>query len=693
MGIRGKVMNRLCLSVLLLSLLIATPLLAQKDFPSQLREASILLENEEADSALTIIEGYLADEPSGKYTASALLLAGRCEVRRGEGVKAVNSALSVLDRLEKDDELVPQAYYLLATAQQLRGEYYEAARALVLCLDNGAEGKIQEYSLKHLSELVKGPVSYKATSLKLLARNDGTKRILNIILPKSSEKALFGVLIPEGDAEDNPGSDLLEGVEAAVDRWESLTGDEIELIVKRIPKGSVATVNSVREMVRNLGVWGLIIGGPEAEVIAASVEAQAASIPVVLPGQRRPNLNSVGPSIVLPEANWRREGEIAAEYAVDSLALKVIGVVAPYTDRGKETVTGFLEFLEERESVEVLAQEWYFPEEGVSLSRQFQRIRTTGFKREFLDSLRQTPSLQHPDSLIAIMDTLDFQDRLLFLDSLHVNYSSVWNDSIITDMENEFYLASEELINDSSSKSMPEMDSITCYLLDSLLTKRDTLVFDNLWSEFADSVQRTIAFKTGQIDSNDIELSAYDGLYILIEPGTIPLFAPQFAFYNFKTTKIGNFGWYESDLLYRNRQYVEEMIFTSPYYVEESSGEMGELALYLHKRTGKAANKWHIRGYDAANVLLEAKGEGKGERADLIEGITLLDSIKLASINQTFSDMDIVGQKMRLLTIRNGSVLKEDSDYRRALIAPPVIEDSLAVEESDTLAVTTEGSD
>jgi len=653
---------RQILLVLSLSVFLVATCFAQRDMPRSLRDAVDLLESEEAQQALELAEEFLAQEPAGKHTTVAMLLAGRCEVRLGLGREAVTRAQLILDRITDGNELKPQAWYLLATAHQVRGDYYESARALVRCLDSGAKGEIQEYSLHHLAELIKGPVAYKASTLKLLATRESTKNVLDIILPSSAEKPLIGVLIPEVESENDPGTALLEGVEAAMDRWKSLTGEDVDLAIKRVPTGSAHAVYETRNMIRDLGVWGLIVGGKESDVIAASVEAQSANVPIVLPGQRRPNLNAVGPTVVLPEANWRREGEIAAHYAVDSLGLGTIGIVAPFTNMGKEIVEGFLSIIEERDSVEILAQEWYFPEEGVSLSRQFQRIRTVGFRRDFLDSLRFTQELVYPDTIKATLDTLVLEDKLILLDSLGIDTGFV---------NSRIFLDSLELAADSTS------DSIRIVLLDSMLARRDSIKFERFWEAANDSIQRTIAYKTGQVDSNDIEMKSYDGLYLLIEPETIQLFAPQFAFYSFNTTRIGNAAWYNPDLVYRNRQYVEELILTTPYFLTGNSGEMGELLLYLHKRTGKAPNEWHIRGYDAANILLEAKGEENENKEDMTQGISLLDSLDLASIQQSFEGMDIVGKYMRLLTIRNGEIIPEDIELRREMLAPPVEFDSL----------------
>ncbi len=602
-------------------LVIAFPLFAQqRGLPPELAPAKSLFNFGDIEGSYSGVLAYLDTHPDGRYTVAANLLAGRCEVRLGQNRDAINRALAIIEALPRGDLMLADSYYLLAIAHQSRGDYYEAARALVNSLNHKPEGEIQEMVMRDLGKLVNGPVAYKSESLRLLARTEGTRRALNILLPKSATIPTIGLLVPESEQEDDPGTSLIEGAQAAVDRYEVESGNDIDLLIKRVPHGTARAVDAARTMVRENGVWGIILGGPESDIIAASVETQAAGIPTILQGQHRPTLNAIGPSMIMPEANWYREGEIAATYAVDSLELKSFGIIAPYTDQGIETVAGFLDVLDKQDSteVEVLAHEWYYPEEGVSLNRQFKRIRNIGFRREF-------------------------RDRMLADSTL------TWEDTLFYDIE-----------------------------IDSLVVGFDSTKYEMLWRAENDSIQRTVEYKTGLIDSNDIELSAFEGLFVPIAPNTIELFAPQSAFYSFNTTKIGNAAWHDADKLYKNRQYVEDLLLTSPYRLDLIDGEMAELQYYLHRETNKTANIWHIRGYDSVNILLSSINNGKIGPEELKVDLMNLDTLNLVTGVQQFGKKDIVGQNMWLLTVKEGIVQLEDTEARRLLITPPeVIPDSL----------------
>lgn len=650
--------TRLRTIVMLAALLLGTAagsLFAQERLPAELQQAMNRLEAGRAESALALTESWLEKNPEDEFTAAGLLLAGRAEVRMGRPSAAIQRGLIVLDKFGTSGAMASQAYYLLGTAHQQRGDHYEAARALVQCLDLNPPGNVGEMAMKHLRELVKGPVAYRAGTLRLLAREQSTRRALDAIMPDSEETPTFGVILPRIEKHDDSQADFLEGVHSAVQRWRKTRTGEVNLLVREVVPGAARHVHAARELVRDQGVWGLVVYGDESDVIAATVEAQAARVPVVLPGQRRPGLNALGPSVILPEADWRREGQIIAAYAVDSLGLKTFGIVAPHDDRGVENVQGFREVLKARgDSLELLAQEWYFPEEGVSVARQFQRIRTVGFHREFRDSLYDAGMLHPVDSLRA--DTL-------FADSLLQVY-----------VEAQAPEADEDTVAVMDTLVMAPRDSLT---LDSLLQVWHDRQFRKLWNTHIDSIQRTVEFKTGKIDSNDIELAAYDALYFPIEPGSIELFAPQFAFYNFKTTRLGNSAWYVPEEVYRNRQYLENLLFTAPYRLERRAGDMGELRQYLRLAANEHVRPWHIRGYDAVNILLHLVEQGRFGPWEVAVGAMRLDSLRLTAGKQTFGEADLRGREMWLLTVREGIVKEEDTMWRRDLLAEPVPADTL----------------
>ncbi len=606
--------------------------------PIKLRIAVQHLEHGEPARALSELEAYLEMTESGPYIITAELLAARCELALKRTDKTIVRVNRVLE-MNPDHAIAAQCHYLFAAVFQARGDSYAAALELVDCLNLNPEGNTLNLAKEKLKELADGPALYCLETLQDLARSENCKSALSdaslnkVDLFASTEAyATIGVIFQlsptTGEAPDSTkGLNLIDGVRAAAEKHgRELSGSQsqepeqtIQIVSRIIPSNTVVGVLAAREMIRRDGILGLIIYGPESEAMAITVEAQAHGIPTILPGQRRPGLYAIGPTTVQPEADWYREGELAAIYAVDSLHLRTFAVIAPVTPMGQENASGFTSILENRQMTELLALEWYFPEQDISLNRQFLRIREIGFKREFADSLfssKLTDSLFH----------LNLSDRIFaagFIDSLLRSRWEIHKDLI-----------------------------------------------DRYWREHLQDIRLTPLFKSGALDSNDIELKAIDGIYLPIEPGGIELFAPQFAFYNFKTQCFGNSAWNEPDELYRHRQYTNDLIFTSSYNVSNLEENYPELSLYIYKQHGMAPGLWQVRGYDSASILLSPLLDGPPNVGTVADAVRSLQKVSLGGGIQHFAPDRRVALDMWLFTVVEGEIHLEDSRQRLQKLSP-----------------------
>ncbi len=561
---------------------------AEDDLPSVISEAVTLYEDGEFENSIEKLEKYLDSNPGSQFTSISKLLLGRNEFALGHYTKALRNAQEVLTQYP-GSPLVPQVYYLLATIYQARGDSYEAARALVNCLDSGAVGEVSLQAEEKLHELAGGAVLYRLETLREIARSDASRLALSMLRPPVSESPRIGVVVG-GSKQDSVGKEIVEGIKTAISIYNQDNDTLAELILKDDVNDEIESIVATRELIQESGAWGIIGYGSESEAVAVAAEAQAEGYPTLLPGYRKPGVYAIGPSVFQVEADWYREGQIAASYAVDSLNLKSFAVIAPATERGNENVSGFVDIVENSDSTELVALEWYFPDEGVSLSRQFLRIRDIAFRRAFKDTLLQVL----PDSV--------------------------------------------------------ELDSA---------------MFEEFWRAHQDSIRISPEYKSGSIDSNDIELSTIDAFYFPIESGTIPLFAPQFAFYSFRTQRFGNSAWYEPEELYRHRQYVEDMVFTAPYLLHSDEEEYKQMAVALNDSFKVAPTRWHIRGYDAARLLLDPVKDGFRGPFETGDYLRKIREARLASGYQYFHDNYNNGQNMQLLNIIEGEVVVEDQSRRQ----------------------------
>ncbi len=528
------------------------------------------------------------------------------------------------------------AHFLLASAQQARANHVDAARELVAVLNSNPDAELQEEVLDRLEDLMKGPAAYRANEFLAMAADKSITRILRRMLPVSAEQPTIGLLIPDEGGGWEDADALIAGVEAALDLWEADGGVEIRLEIERVASEPARAVIAARKLVRELGVWALITAGPSELTVPAAVEAQAAGVPVIFPGEGCTALEGIGPSVVRTIADWYTEGELAATYAADVLRLKTFGIVAPYTDRGRESVAGFLNVLEQHEDVEILDQEWYRPEEGVSLAMQFRNLRTIGFIREFRDQMVEK-EIARMDSIAAALDSMGVVEVDARIDSLRLTVVDTLAEAIVL-------------------RSMS---------IDSLIIPDEQL--EREWQQHLIEGRKTIEFKTGNVDSNAIALSIYDGLYLPIAQNSLTFFAPQFAFYEFNTVRLGNSAWHEPDELLRHHQYVERVILTSPVELRSNNEAMLDLYYQLVDTVNTELTEWNVHGYDAARLILCALTDGSLDDTlntsmeivrtgplSLAMGLRSLKSAKLASGDQTFAEDSPVALGMWMLSVEDG---------------------------------------
>ena len=145
----------------------------------------------------------------------------------------------------------------------------------------------------------------------------------------------------------------------------------------------------------------------------------------------------------------------------------------------------------------------------------------------------------------------------------------------------------------------------------------------------------------------------------------------QFAFYNFKTTRLGNAAWYDPDALYRQRQYVQDLLFTAPYRLDSNEGEMPALRRQLRSRGISEVTPWNIEGFDAAWMLLKPVEDGRVGPLDVGEGVSHIDSLNLAAGMQKFHDRQMSGLNMWLMTYKNDHVELENPQERLEALYPP----------------------
>ncbi|MCF7805776.1 MAG: penicillin-binding protein activator [Candidatus Marinimicrobia bacterium] len=169
-------------------------------------------------------------------------------------------------------------------------------------------------------------------------------------------------------------------------------------------------------------------------------------------------------------------------------------------------------------------------------------------------------------------------------------------------------------------------------------------------SEFVALFNERMAGKAEEIDSTEIKLKQYDGMYFPIRNSDIDYIAPQFALYNFDTQVIGNVDWYDEATLQQYSSYVDSMVVISDHYIPEGTQSYSDFVTDYRKMTNATPTTIDLYGYDAMQLLMQAIEDGNTTRLSLEESLESISRVQGQIRNYTLNGSRIrVNQSLNVL--------------------------------------------
>lgn len=259
------------------------------------------------------------------------------------------------------------ALYYLALSKIRTEEMVEGAVILTGLL-NSAQSDISDNSRTILETLIN--YKFNEDDFKDLTDNTFDKSVVKFINQSMNSLKILAVL-PLSGADKDAGRDLLSGLEFAV-KGLNLKGKKIKLdVVNSEGKIPVMTKKVLERL--NSSRYNLIIGELRSDATAALAGiATLKSIPLISPTASANEISDISKYVFQLNTTSYSLGKMIAEYAVDSLNYKTFAILAPATEDGDESVSGFAEKIVEK-GCAVISTEWYF--ETFDLNKQLQRIR------------------------------------------------------------------------------------------------------------------------------------------------------------------------------------------------------------------------------------------------------------------------------------------------------------------------------
>lgn len=157
-------------------------------------------------------------------------------------------------------------------------------------------------------------------------------------------------------------------------------------------------------------------------------------------------------------------------------------------------------------------------------------------------------------------------------------------------------------------------------------------------------------------DSLEIKIENIDGLFIPIYPSDLKKMAAQFAFYNIKTTLIGNDGWINKDYMVKNQVYFKEALFCTGFYLDEGSWDFKNFRNRYRVKMQETPGFYETLGYDVGKFVFEAAKNAEN-RAEFISNLSTNNPYQGLSMTIRFGDEPRVNSHVKIVKFKMGQFL------------------------------------
>jgi len=147
------------------------------------------------------------------------------------------------------------------------------------------------------------------------------------------------------------------------------------------------------------------------------------------------------------------------------------------------------------------------------------------------------------------------------------------------------------------------------------------IAFNILESDTMDTnnvlLDSTLVLKTAS-DSMKIRLRTVDGIYLPSYREHIEFVTSHLAWWNFDLQILGDGSFYDLELLEKLNRYVNGVIFSNNYYIDDRDPEYVALANRFRQMSGEEMGMLHIYGFEMISFLVNAGQNRAFSRNDLV---------------------------------------------------------------------------
>jgi ABC-type branched-subunit amino acid transport system substrate-binding protein len=286
--------------------------------------------------------------------------------------------INKITALTGDPEIKDYALYFLALSE-IKLENLVNSVLILSRLTNSSVSEISSNS----KTILKSLVHYKLNEDELndLAEEITDSDVISYISQSRNALKILAVL-PLSGLDKEAGEELLTGLEFAVN---TLKTEDRNIILDVV--NSESRISSMTKKVLdrlNSSNYNLVVGELRSNPTSALAGVTSLlNIPLLSPTAAANDISSISEYVFQMNTSSYTLGKTIAEFAIDSLKYRTFAILAPLTDDGNESVSGFTETVIEK-GCSIISTEWYF--DHFNLNRQLQRTRERVLSIDSLDT-------------------------------------------------------------------------------------------------------------------------------------------------------------------------------------------------------------------------------------------------------------------------------------------------------------------
>ncbi|MFI5250818.1 MAG: ABC transporter substrate-binding protein [Bacteroidota bacterium] len=564
------------------------------------------------DRSSSLLKNFLAAYPKSKYADNAFYTLGLCYIMEHQDGEA---ALALLRAKENSPDSVT-----VDRSQTLLEYLAQGDRVLVDLQNfpqNGETLRTRDYMtyLKARHSYAEGDFGNARKLVDaLLASNPGSDIGNDALALKikigDGVRLKIGALLPLFHTGASPAKSLamemLEGMKYALEvKNQSLPeGLKILLDAKDVASDTGLAKQMLKELAEDNEVVGIL--GPMFSNIAFELAgvADEEKIPLISPTANAHGIAGKSPFMFQLNPDLELHGKALARYAVSTLGLKTLAIIAP-SDPGVKPLVD--EFYNEaiRDGARIITVEIY-SNASDDLEDHFQKLRKAGLGGEPRIAFSPKMPNEQADSLLTCGIPQSGIDSLKKLKT-----------------------------------SISVFSLLGVYGL-----------------QIAESKHIPISYPAVNARDLNIVLDGIDGLFAPVaDPENINILLSQIAYYNIKTQILGSAEWYDINMLESNKQTAKGVIFCSDTYVAKDNPDVRKFGKEYFDKTGKSPSRYAMFGYDAMELLMTLIAKGNNTREKLDSALMQVEGFQGLHSNIRI-DSSRVNSVLNILQYKNGVVKK-----------------------------------